>query len=54
MAERIIDVYMNGTVSEIALRRSEFSAVLERDGFDALLAELESKIASYRKGGASA
>jgi phospholipid transport system substrate-binding protein len=51
---RIIDIYMNGTVSEIALRRSEFSAVLERDGFEALLAELESKIASYRKGEASA
>jgi len=47
---RIIDIYLNGTVSEIALRRSEFSSVLDRDGFDALLAELEGKIAAYEAG----
>ena len=33
---RVIDCYMNGTVSEVALRRSEYGSVLRRDGFDAL------------------
>jgi phospholipid transport system substrate-binding protein len=42
---RVIDVYLKGTVSELALRRSEYSAVLEREGFEALLASLERKVA---------
>jgi phospholipid transport system substrate-binding protein len=42
---RVIDVYLRGTVSELALRRSEYSAVLERDGFEALVAALERKVA---------
>ena len=41
---RIIDVYMDGTVSELALRRSEFSSVAKREGFDALIDTLEAKI----------
>jgi len=43
---RIIDVFMNGTVSELALRRSEYSSVFKRDGFEALLTLVEEKIAS--------
>jgi len=43
---RIIDIFMNGTVSELALRRSEYSSVVKRDGFEALLASLEEKIAN--------
>jgi phospholipid transport system substrate-binding protein len=42
---RIIDVYLNGTVSEIALRRSEYSSLIARSGFEALLAALDAKIA---------
>ena len=42
---RVIDCYMNGTVSEVALRRSEYGAVLRRDGFDALLAAINTKSA---------
>lgn len=42
---RVIDVYLKGTVSELALRRAEYSAVLEREGFEALLSALERKIA---------
>jgi phospholipid transport system substrate-binding protein len=45
-AWRIIDVFMNGTVSELALRRSEYSSVFKRDGFEALLSSVEEKIAS--------
>ena len=41
---QIIDVYMDGTVSELALRRSEFSSVAKREGFDALIQTLEAKI----------
>jgi len=40
---RVIDVYLNGTVSELALRRSEFSSVLKRDGFEKLITTIEGK-----------
>jgi phospholipid transport system substrate-binding protein len=43
---RIIDVFMNGTVSELALRRSEYSSVFKRDGFESLIDSLEEKIAT--------
>jgi phospholipid transport system substrate-binding protein len=41
---RIIDIYLNGTVSELALRRSEYSALIQREGFQALLAKLAERI----------
>jgi phospholipid transport system substrate-binding protein len=47
---RIIDVFLNGTVSELALRRAEYSAVLKRDGYDGLLAALEEKISAQERG----
>ena len=47
---RIIDVFMNGTVSELALRRSEYSGILKRQGFDALLDAIEQKIAAQERG----
>lgn len=40
---RIIDVYLNGTVSELALRRSEYSSVLKRDGFEKLIVMVDGK-----------
>ena len=40
---RVIDVYLSGTVSELALRRAEYTSVLEREGFEALLSALERK-----------
>ena len=40
---RIIDVYLNGTVSELALRRSQYAAVLKRDGFEKLIATIDGK-----------
>ena len=43
---RIIDVYLNGTVSELALRRSEYSSLIQREGFDALLTALDERIAA--------
>ncbi len=41
---KVIDVFLNGTVSELALRRSEYSSALKRDGFSSLLDSVEEKI----------
>ena len=42
---RVIDVYLNGTVSELALRRAEYSAVLKREGFQKLVVEVDRHVA---------
>lgn len=42
---KIIDVYSNGTVSELALRRSEFSSLFARVGFEGLVETVESQAA---------
>lgn len=47
---KVIDVFYRGTVSEMALRRSEYSAILQRDDLDALIAGLEGKMADLRAG----
>ena len=43
--QRIIDVYLSGTVSELATRRSEFSSVMRRGGVEALVELLQRKTA---------
>lgn len=48
---RIIDVYLKGTVSELALRRSEYSSTLKRDGFEKLAGAIDEKIAELREEG---
>jgi phospholipid transport system substrate-binding protein len=48
---RVIDVYLNGTVSELALRRSEYSTALKREGFDELVASIENKIEDMKAKG---
>lgn len=50
---RIIDIYQKGTVSELALRRSEYSAVLKRDGFEKLIETVNAKLAAYAAGTAT-
>ena len=45
LGPRIIDVFYDGTVSELAMRRSEYAALLKKGGIDALLEALEKKIA---------
>jgi phospholipid transport system substrate-binding protein len=42
-AWRVVDVYLSGTISELATRRSEFSSILERHGVQGLLATLNEK-----------
>jgi phospholipid transport system substrate-binding protein len=38
---KIVDVYLSGTISELAARRSEFSAILKSGGPDALTKTLQ-------------
>jgi phospholipid transport system substrate-binding protein len=47
---RIVDVYLKSSVSELAVRRSQFTSVLAKEGFDGLIAMLETKIAALEKG----
>jgi phospholipid transport system substrate-binding protein len=42
---KIEDVYLSGTISELATRRSEFTAVLDRGGPQALVDALRKKAA---------
>jgi phospholipid transport system substrate-binding protein len=50
---KIIDIYLDGTVSELALRRSEYSSVLKRQGFEELVSRLDGKVADLAKNSAS-
>ena len=47
---RIVDVYLEGKYSELAVRRSEYLAVIKRKGVDGLLAAIEEKIADFESG----
>jgi len=47
----IVDVYLKGTVSELALRRSEYASALERGSFEELLHTMRGKIAHLAAGG---
>jgi phospholipid transport system substrate-binding protein len=40
---KIVDVYLDGTISEIASRRAEFGAILKSGGPDALISSLRQK-----------
>jgi len=42
---RIIDVFLDGTISEIATKRSEYNSILKQTGFEDLLARISSKTA---------
>jgi len=50
---KVVDVYMNGSVSELSLRRSEFVSIVKRQNLDALLVALDAKIAKLAAGGES-
>jgi phospholipid transport system substrate-binding protein len=45
---RIVDVYLKSTVSELAVRRAEFTGILAKSGVDGLIAELKAKVAKLR------
>jgi phospholipid transport system substrate-binding protein len=48
---RAVDVYLDGTISELAVRRSEFTAVLARSGPEGLIAALVQKTQKLAGGG---
>ena len=39
----ISDIYLDSAISEVATRRSEFAAILKKDGIDGLIAALNRK-----------
>jgi ABC-type transporter MlaC component len=44
----ISDIYLDGAVSEVATRRSEFAAILKTEGIDGLIAALNRKVELLR------
>lgn len=46
---KIIDIYLSGTISEMARMRSDFSATVTDGGADALIKALEDKIVEIKK-----
>jgi phospholipid transport system substrate-binding protein len=49
-AWKVIDVYLSGTVSELAARRSEFGSVLQRNGAEGLVQLIEQRTVALRAG----
>jgi phospholipid transport system substrate-binding protein len=47
---RIIDVFLKGTISELAKRRSEYVSVMKRSGYAALIQAVERKTAALASG----
>jgi len=45
---RIINIIANG-VSDLALKRTEYTSILQREGFDALITKINEKIDNYSK-----
>ena len=39
----VIDIYMKGSYSEVASRRSEYTGIMKREGFDSLLKRIRGK-----------
>lgn len=48
-AWRVIDVTLDGKVSEITMRRADYGSVLDREGFPKLVEAIEKKIAKLAK-----
>jgi phospholipid transport system substrate-binding protein len=46
---QIVDVFANGTISQLAVLRSEFTAVVKRDGAQGLIQTLARKIDELRQ-----
>jgi phospholipid transport system substrate-binding protein len=49
---RIVNIIVDG-VSDLALKRAEYTSILRREGFDSLITKLEEKIAQYSQQGSS-
>jgi phospholipid transport system substrate-binding protein len=42
---QVVDIFLDAKYSEMALKRSEYTAVVQNEGFDALLVRLEARLA---------
>lgn len=47
-AWRIVDVFAKGAISEVATRRADFAPVIQSQGADGLIRELEAKVAQAK------
>ncbi len=47
---RVVDIFLDAKYSEMAIKRSEYSAVVSNHGFDSLIQKLEEKLATYAVG----
>jgi phospholipid transport system substrate-binding protein len=45
---RIVDVFARGTISEVATRRADFAPVIQAEGADGLIRQIEAKIGQAR------
>ena len=43
----ISDIYLDGAISEVATRRSEFAAILKTEGIDGLISALNRKAEAF-------
>ena len=41
--ERVVDIYLNGTISDLATRRDEFASIIAAGGADALIRRLRER-----------
>jgi phospholipid transport system substrate-binding protein len=41
--ERVVDIYLNGTISDLAMRRDEFASIIASGGADALIKRLRDR-----------
>jgi phospholipid transport system substrate-binding protein len=39
----VVDIYLNGTISDLAMRRDEFASVIATGGADALIKRLRDR-----------
>ena len=47
---RVIDVYLKSSISELAVRRSEFTDILAKSGFDGLIGDIKAKVSKLQRG----
>jgi len=47
---KVVDVYLTGTISELATRRSEFASILKSGGASALIASLQQRTETLLRG----
>jgi len=51
---QIFDVYLDGSISQLAVQRSEFNSILRREGVDGLVVALNRKVDLLSRGVAKA